>query len=449
MAQRSDGTWAASRVGDFGGRQGAGKSGTAIVRIFGGIFLAGEHLQIYTAHEFPTSNEIFIRIGGILESYDDFAGLVLHERRAHGDQGFELKGPKGSEITGKRRLLFKTRTGKSGRGFAKANLILYDEAQHLLPEHVAGSAPAKLANPNSQSWYSGSGGLAKSVKAWEMRRQALTGSGRRLSYTEHTAETVSVDAAGRIHCEQPDPDDRDGWARANPGLGRWVTEESMEVLRDELGELFSREGLCIWEPEPMSDGARPIELDTWAGLAQISQVDSHFAWSLVVSDDRRWSTIGFAGRRADGMYHVEVGDNRPTLGASDEGTLIDRCVAVWEQERVPVRIHATAPEGSHIAELRERGVEVEELSSADVARATGQLIDAANGRNLRHVGQRTLDASLERADVKVSSSGASTWVATSGDISPLKAVTVALGGVAQVGEVDDDSVYEDRGMVAF
>jgi hypothetical protein len=34
-----------------------------------------------------------------------------------------------------------------------------------------------------------------------------------------------------------------------PGLGRWVTEESMQALFDELGpELFARECLCVWDP---------------------------------------------------------------------------------------------------------------------------------------------------------------------------------------------------------
>jgi hypothetical protein len=228
MATRTDGTWAASRVGDFGGRQGAGKTDTILARILAGVLLLDEDLIIYTAHEFPTANEIFLRLWALFRDWDDLGvELSRDPKRAHGDQGFELKGG--------RRILIKTRTGKSGRGFAKADLLIYDEAQHLLLEHVAGSGPAKLAHANPQSWYAGSGGLSTSSVAWTMRRQALTGTGGRLSYTEHTAQQVTIHPDGRLALVNPDPEDRDAWYQANPGLGRWVTEEGMADMRTPIG----------------------------------------------------------------------------------------------------------------------------------------------------------------------------------------------------------------------
>jgi hypothetical protein len=425
MAERADGTWAAKRVGDFGGRQGAGKSATVIARMFGGIFLVGETLTIYTAHEYPTANEIYIRVGQIFEAWDDLSRLVLHERRAHGDQGFELKGPKGREITGKRRLLFKTRTGKSGRGFAKADLLIYDEAQHLQREHIAGSGPAKLANPNSQSWWSGSGGLVSSEPAWEMRRQAVTGIGAgRLSYTEHTAERWTLTPGG-VEWIQPDPEDRDGWYRANCGLGRWVSEEDMAELKLELGPLFPRECLCIWEPEPNQSGSF-IDAATWDALAEKSTIASHRQWALSVSIDRRWSTFGIAGRRDDGRLHVEWLERRP-------GTdwVLEYATEVWGRQRIPLRIHKSGPEHSFVASLKERGVEVVEVSSADVAAATGQFIDAANGGGLRHLGQTALTTALRGAVLRTGTDGAALWSQRNSqvEITALMACTVAAGGV--------------------
>ena len=432
MAERSDGTWAAKRVGDFGGRQGAGKTATVIARIFGGIFRVGERLTIYTAHEFPTANEVFLRVGAILEAWDDFNGLVLHERKAHGDQGFELKGPKGSEITGKRRLLFKTRTGRSGRGFAKADLLIYDEAQHLMPEHVAGSGPAKRANPNSQSWWSGSGGLPVSGPAWDMRKAAVLGKGGRLSYTEHTAQTWEIKPDGRIEWTQPDAHDRGAWYLANPGLGRWVEEDGFAELVIELGALAPRELLCVWESPLGDDGDQVIAPDVWAGCQRPqSKIVANDCWALSVSPDRKWATIGIAGRTADGLEHVESLDRRP-------GTawVVDRCVEVWNAKRLPVRIHKSAPEGAFIAELVERGVEVVEVSTADVSRATGHLIDAANAFKLAHLGQGVLDRALVGAVLRPGADGASVWDArkSSVEITPLSAVTVALSGVASMAE---------------
>ncbi len=103
-----------------------------------------------------------------------------------------------------------------------------------------------------------------------------------------------------------------------------------------------------------------------------------------------------------------------------------------------MRIHKSGPEAAFIAPLRERGVEVIEVTTAEVAQATGQLIDAANAGQLVHLGQPSLDKALRGAVLRLSSDGASVWSqrSSSVEITPLVAVTVALGGVAQEQLVD-------------
>lgn len=414
MAQRADGTWAAARVGDFGGRQGAGKTDTILARILAGILLLDERLIIYTAHEFPTANEIFLRLWALFRDWDDLGKELAREpKRAHGDQGFELKGG--------RRILIKTRTGKSGRGFAKADLLIYDEAQHLLPEHVAGSGPAKLAHPNPQSWYAGSGGLSTSSVAWAMRRQALTGMGGRLSYTEHTAQRVTVKPDGTVVLVNPDPDDRDAWALANPGLGRWVTEEGMADMRAELGDLFAREGLCVWEPEPLMDSPGVIDLAEWDACARAeSVVASHRAWGLAVAADQSYASLAVAGRRDDGLLHVDVVDRR-------KGTawIVDRVVEGWEEFRLPLRV-ASRDRNALVAVLRERGVEVVEVPVTDVAKSVGMVRSLVTSGGLVHLGKPWLRGAVKAA--QLSTSGV--WVG-SVDVTPLEAVTLAAGGVPQ------------------
>lgn len=419
MATRADGKWAASRVGDFGGRQGAGKTDTILARILAGVLLLGEELIIYTAHEYPTANEIFLRLVALFDNWDDLGKeLARSPKRAHGDQGFEL--------VGGRRILIKTRTGKSGRGFAKADLLVYDEAQHLLPEHVAGSGPAKLARPNPQSWYAGSGGMTSSVKAWEMRQQAILGTGGRLSYTEHTAQGVHV-ADGRIMLTDPEPDDHAAWAQANPGLGRWVSLEGMADMRDELGDLFAREGLCVWEPLPEQSEAI---VPNWPALVvEGSSIESSQQWALAVSPERTWASLGKAGRTGEGKLHVEWVEHR-----AGTGWIVERVAHYYGLKPIPIRIHKSGPEAAFILPLREAGVEVVEVSSADVARATGQFIDAATNGELVHLGQPSLDKSVRGAVLRMSSDGAAVWSQrqSSVEITPLQAVTVALGGVSEV-----------------
>ena len=85
LGERADGSWAAAKVGDFGPRQGTGKSDKIAARELAGLILFKEKLIIHTAHEFATANESFLRLVSIFENYDDLRKRVgthpLRQRR--------------------------------------------------------------------------------------------------------------------------------------------------------------------------------------------------------------------------------------------------------------------------------------------------------------------------------------------------------------------------------
>ena len=110
LGERADHSWAATRIADFGPRQGTGKNDKIAARELAGLILFGEKLQIHTAHEFPTANESFLRLVAVFENWDDLRSRVARIRYANGEQGIEL-------LTGQR-LKYRARTGGSGRGFA-------------------------------------------------------------------------------------------------------------------------------------------------------------------------------------------------------------------------------------------------------------------------------------------------------------------------------------------
>jgi hypothetical protein len=424
MAERADGSWAAATIGDFEPRQ-SGKNDTVAARELFGLVVGGEQLIIHTAHEFPTANESFLRFVGLFEAWDALRKKVRRVYYGAGTQGVTF-------MNGAR-ILYKTRTGGAGRGFAKADLGGYDEAQHLRVEHVAASGPARLANPNAQAWYCGSGGLETSENTWRLRRRALTGEGApRFAYVEHTAERVSV-VDGRIVCERPaDVLDRDHWATANPAYGHRITDESLLSLYDELGpELFARECLCVWDPEPGED----------------AQVIPQAAWNLVCGSD-----VAPSGRL---VFAVDVGEERDCaaiVAVSDgreievvDATGLDRSRSVrsglaWLSGRIgelndrwkrPLwAFDSTGPVAAVVDGLEpalKRRLRLRPLSGPELLLACGQFFDDVADARVRVRRDRALDVAVAGAS---RSFAGDRWrfvrKDSSSDITALMAATVGL-----------------------
>jgi hypothetical protein len=433
-AERADGSWSATRVGDFGPRQGTGKNDKIAARELAGLILFGEKLIIHTAHEFPTANESFLRLVAVFEAWDDLRRKVARIRYANGEQGIELLGKYGGG-----RLKYRARTGGSGRGFAKADLVVYDEAQHLAREHVAASGPAKLANPNSQTWYAGSGGLSTSAVAWAIRRAALLGTGGRLAYTEMTGEKLTV-VDGEIDSVRPDPLDRDVWYACINGLGRWVTEEAVEALFDELGpELFLRELLCVWDPDPTAGGRGVFPAGKWSLVCDSKHaVDESYAlvYGIEANPERTSAAIVVS----DG-YTIEQLEQR-----ADTGWLAGRVIEIVEQRPGKVAVDPAGPAGSVIDELERQGVEVVTVTGRDMQHACGEFYDAVGDSTEaeQFVAVRAdyrLDGAVTSA-VKKTAGDAWTWdrKLSTGDVSPLIAATIAwFAALAEPDPVDPAS----------
>ena len=410
LGERADGSWAATRIANFGPRQGTGKNDTIAARELAGLILFGERLIIHTAHEFPTANESFLRLVAVFENFDELRAKVARIRYANGEQGIEF-------LSGQR-LKYRARTGGSGRGFAQADLIVYDEAQHLSREHIAASGPARLAAPNSQTWYAGSGGLKSSNVAWAMRRQALDNAGSRLAYTESTGELVTV-VDGIIESVAPAADDVDAWVRAMPGLGRWVSHESMESLFEDLGpELFARECLCVWDAE---DGRLNEVVSAAAWLANLTgecRPVPPVAYAVDVSPYGKSAAVAVS----DGLS-VVVAEHRPGVDwvAGVVGELL---------EKVPGPVYVD-PRGSGavVQPIEALGVVPVLVSAVQYSQACGGFLAAVMAKKVSHAGQNVLDVAVANATRRdYGDSWAWNRRSSSVDICPLVAVTLARWG---------------------
>jgi hypothetical protein len=280
--------------------------------------------------------------------------------------------------------------------------------------------PTMSARPNPQIWYTSSAPYRDSPVLHRVRARALEGSDPRLFFVEWG------------NPKGTDPLDREAWARANPAMGIRIDVEDIAAEQRAMSPAeFARERLGIAE-DAEGEGC---EIPRWAELADPdSKAVSNHAWSLAVSPlefGPQFACFGLAGRRADGRLHVEALDHRP-------GTwwVCDRAAEIYKSKRIPLRVRTSGAEGALIAALTEAGVKVEQVSSVDAAQACGAFIAAAGFDDdgvplLHHLNDPDLNKAVRNGRRKPSANGSSSWdeLRSPTEISPLMAVTVALGGV--------------------
>lgn len=403
LGERADQKWAAFEVALICPRQ-CGKGAILMARELAGLFLLGEELILHSAHEFKTAQEAFARIVALIED----TGWLRKKckwppRSSHGEEGIEL-------LSGGR-LRFVARSGGSGRGFS-ADTVILDEAMILGPEAMAALLPTLSARPNPQIWYAASAGLDTSSQLRQVRERGNTGTDPGLAFFEWSADPAC------------DLDDREAWAQANPALGIRIPEEFVERERQAMPEVeFARERLGIWD-----DGRREsvIPLDLWESIADgKSQAFGQVAFAVDVTPTRDACSIAAAGRRSDGIAHVEVIDNRNGTAWAVE-RLID-LVARWKPSTVV--LDPSGPAGSLLVELEAAGLPVSKTSGREMEQACGAFYDAALAGRLRHLDQPLLNSAIGAARKRETSHGAWAWHRRDlTDISPLVAVTLALFG---------------------
>lgn len=417
MGLRSTGKWAAFSVGLIVPRQN-GKGNVLEARALAGLFLLEEELIVWTAHDAKTAKEGFRRIVGHISNTPDLQRQVAAIKRGNDDRGIELRSGQ--------RLQFIARNSASGRGFS-GDCVILDEAFKLDGDDMAALLPTLSAVPNPQIWYASSAPMASSEQLHNVRKRGLSGNDDRLAFFEWS---VPKDA---------DLSSPESWAMANPGYPHLIDDDAITAEWNEFGadddvSRFARERCGI--PDEPPEVAAVVPLPTWDALVdKDSRIESHRQFALDVSPDRRWSSYGVVGRRSDGLLHVETAHREPGTG-----WVLDRGVELFEKWLTPIRIDKTSPAAAFISQLREKGVQVVEMTTAEHAQACGQFIDAtANGR-LRHLGQLSLDGALRGAVLRTSGD-AELWGRRSSktDITPLVAITLALGGVPL--EPDDSGPF--------
>lgn len=206
---------------------------------------------------------------------------------------------------------------------------------------------------------------------------------------------------------------------------------------------FAVELLCVGDwPDPDPDAARKVSADAWNVCADPgSQPVGAVCFSFDVPPGRGSAVIASVGRRADGLVHVEIVENRSGTDWIPErmAQLVERnaTVAVMVAKQGPAMSLAPAVEralsGVRLPGGERSAVTLETVEVADQAKACGMLFDAITDGALAHLGTTELSAAVRGAQTR-QLGDAWLWSRRSSavNIAPLVAVTNALWGLATI-----------------
>lgn len=422
LAVRPDGKWLCFECGEIVSRQN-GKGGVGEIRVLAGLFLLRERLIMWSAHEYKTAMEAFLRIRSLVDNTDDLRKRVRRVVNTNGEEGIEL-------LTGQR-LRFVARSKGSGRGFS-ADCNVIDEAFAYTPAQQAALMPTTSARPNPQFLFLSSPPLdgESGQPLYDLRERGEAGADPSLSWRDWGV------AGDLDNLHLIDLDDRRLWAAANPSLGIRITEETIERERRSMDPAsFARERLGVWPKRITADDDAAIDRRLWAELRdQKSQPGEYVSFAVDISPSRDWASISVFSPRDDGREHWELVDRR-----AGTDWVVARVVDLNAEHRPIVwALDAAGPAGTLVEALDDAGITIPERPEEphrgaliipmvrEVAMATGQAIDAVRQKLPAHIGQQELTEAVRGAKLRTLGDG-SAWgrrISTC-DISPLVAATLA------------------------
>jgi hypothetical protein len=154
------------------------------------------------------------------------------------------------------------------------------------------------------------------------------------------------------------------------------------------------------------------------------------AFAVEVSLDRDWTSIGGAGQRG-GQVHVDLVERR-----RGTGWVLQYCIRLDKQHNRPVFvIDGGGPASRLIPELEAAGLWVVTAGTRDVTAACAGMVDAVEQAVVVHRSQPELDQAVTAAKKRPLGDGAFAFgrKLSTGDITPLVAVTLALWGYVTYG----------------
>lgn len=404
------------------------KTSTLLIAACTDLFVFRWPLHVWTAHLFKTSRSTFLDMVARIDGAPDLRRMCKRPRMANNQEAIALK--TGEEIQ------FYSRSKGGGRGITAPRITL-DEALFLAASDMGALLPTMATIEGAQVRYASSGGLVSSDVLRGLRDRGRANVDPTLAYFEWGAEhrpCVEPECSHAMGIEGCALDDRELWWQANVALGRRITEERLEKFRRSMppGE-FAREFLTWWDDPPRLSSK--IGEQEWLDCRdRDSTFDKVAVWSVAVAVDASWAAIAVCGYRADGRLHAEIPADSYRRGTDWVAGRVAELRA--KHGDAPVVVETKGPRSTVIEDLQAAEVPTIEATPDDLTEACGLLQDEVNRRRLRHLGQPMLDVSLNNAATRqVGDAWSWSRVASSAEIAPLVAVTLAVWGSRRLAPV--------------
>ena len=213
-------------------------------------------------------------------------------------------GKKKLVLTGAREYKVGAPTRRAGRGDSNDLVMLDEVREHRDWETWSAAAASINAKPNGLIVCFSNAGDPDSIVLRQLRAQAM-------GHAQNLGGEVDGSTLGLFEWSAPEgaaTDDMQALAQANPALGYGrLTERALLSNRQTFPEAkFRAECMCqqveTLLASPFPDGAWEAGVDPQSRIAE----DAEVFYGIDLSQDRRWTSIGVCGRRADGGWHIEV-----------------------------------------------------------------------------------------------------------------------------------------------
>ena len=392
----------------------SGKTYTVGALIFALCIAKPDTLVLWSAHRARTHNETFKTMGA-MALRPAIAPFIKRTLTGAGTEAVEFAN--GS------RILFGARESGFGRGFAKVDVLVLDEAQILTEKAMEDMVPATNAAPNGLVILMGTPPRPSDPGEVFMNRRAaaLNKTSGNVLYVEMSADPGA------------NPDDRKQWAVANPSYPHRTTTEAIMRMRELLGsvESFLREGLGIWDEAALTKKA--INAKQWkaAEIAPAARPkDGRRVYAVRFAVDGSAVGLAAAIRPETGPIHVE-GVRLASMG-DGTGWLVD-----WLLERADqaaqIVVDGKSGVGYLVQALRDAKVPAAVIitpGTEQVVAAHSMFEAALAGREMTHSGQEVLDGQVMAAvKRKIGVTGGFGWDAPDGEsVVLLDAATLAHWG---------------------